>query len=102
MKRLITAIVLFIACVGLYAKDIKTLVVTTNPVMHCENCEKRIKSNIRFVKGVKKIETSLEQKTVTITYDADITSESTIIDAFKKISYSAIKCEEKIDKKDKE
>ena len=101
MKRFLTAMVLLVACVGLYAKDIKTLVVTTNPVMHCENCEKRIKSNIRFVKGIKKIETSLEQKTVTITYDADITSEATIIDAFKKIKYSATKCEENTDKTDK-
>ncbi|MDY3820341.1 MAG: heavy metal-associated domain-containing protein, partial [Bacteroidaceae bacterium] len=25
--------------------------------MHCANCEKKIKGNIRFVKGVKKIET---------------------------------------------
>lgn len=31
-----------------------TLVVTTNPVMHCSGCETKIKQNIRFVKGVSK------------------------------------------------
>ena len=101
MKRIIAALVLLVACVGLNAKDIKTLTVTTDPEMHCQNCEKRIKSNIRFVKGVKKIETSLEQQTVTITYDADKTSESAIIDAFNKISYSATKCEGKADTQQK-
>lgn len=39
-----------------------TLVVTTQPQMHCQNCEKKIKSNIRFVKGTKKIDTSVENQ----------------------------------------
>ena len=30
------------------AKDIKTVVFTTNPEMHCESCEKKIKGNLRF------------------------------------------------------
>ena len=44
--------------VGL-AKYIKTLVVTTTPPMHCRSCENKIKGNLRFKKGVKKIETSI-------------------------------------------
>ena len=44
-----------------------TLRVTTTPQMHCSGCENRIKQNIRFVKGVKKIETSVEKQTVTST-----------------------------------
>ncbi|MBR2200637.1 MAG: heavy-metal-associated domain-containing protein, partial [Bacteroidales bacterium] len=47
-------------------KDIKTLVLTTNPQMHCENCENKIKNNIRFEKGVKSIETDIAAQTVTI------------------------------------
>ena len=38
---------------SLSAKDIKTVVVTTQPQMHCENCEKKIKGNLRFEKGIK-------------------------------------------------
>ena len=38
-----------------FAKDIKTVVFTTTPQMHCENCENKIKSNLRFEKGIKSI-----------------------------------------------
>ena len=72
-------------------KDIKTLVLTTNPQMHCENCENKIKNNIRFEKGVKSIETDIAAQTVTIVYDADKTTEDAIIQAFAKINYTARK-----------
>ena len=74
--------------VGL-AKDIKTIVVTTTPQMHCESCENKIKGNMRFEKGVKKIETSILDQTVTIEYDADKTSVDKLIEAFKKFGYEA-------------
>lgn len=74
--------------VGL-AKDIKTLVVTTTPQMHCENCENKIKGNLRFEKGVKKIETSIPAQTVTIEYDADKTNAENLVEAFKKFGYEA-------------
>ena len=44
--------------VASFAKDIRTVVLTTAPQMHCENCENRIKSNIRFEKGIKEIVTA--------------------------------------------
>lgn len=72
-----------------YAKDIKTVVLTTSPQMHCENCENKIKSNIRFEKGIKEITTDLETKTVTIKYDADKTNVENIIKGFAKIDYKA-------------
>ena len=71
------------------AKDIKTVVVTTTPQMHCENCENRIKNNLRFEKGVKKIETNVEKQTVTITYDADKTTVENLLKGFEKFNYSA-------------
>ena len=71
------------------AKDIQTVVVTTTPQMHCENCEKRIKNNLRFEKGVKKIETNIEKQTVTITYDADKTTVEQLLKGFEKFDYSA-------------
>ena len=54
-----------------FAKDIKIVVLNTDPQMHCANCESKIKNNIRFEKGIKEIETNLADKTVTIKYDAD-------------------------------
>lgn len=72
-----------------FAKDIKTVVLNTTPQMHCANCENRIKSNIRFEKGIKEIETNLVDKTVTIKYDADKTTVDKIIAGFAKINYVA-------------
>ena len=71
-------------------KDIKTVVLTTNPQMHCANCEKKIKENIRFEKGIKSIKTNLADKTITIEYDADKTTVTAIIEGFRKIKYEAI------------
>lgn len=87
MKKILSFIMMSMMALSIYAKDIKTVVFTTDPQMHCESCEKRIKGNIRFVKGVKKIETSVPDQTVTITYDADKTSVEKLVDAFKKIDY---------------
>ncbi len=89
MKKLAFIAVTLLMALSVNAKDIKTLVVTTNPQMHCENCENKIKENIRFEKGIKKIETSVENQTVTITYDADKNSAENIIKAFSKIGYEA-------------
>ena len=70
---------------------------TTLPEMHCANCEKKIKENIRFEKGVKSIKTDLKTKTVTVEYDAEKTNVQNIIKGFKKIKYEATEV-----KKDKE
>ena len=78
---------------GLSAKDIKTLKVTTTPQMHCESCENKIKDNLRFEKGMKKIETDIPSQTITITYDADKNTEEAIIKALGKIGYEARKVE---------
>lgn len=79
---------LAIAAIG-HAKDIKTVVLKTQPEMHCTNCEKKIKDNIRFEKGIKSIKTDLDTKTVTIEFDAEKTNVQNIIKGFKKIKYEA-------------
>lgn len=85
-KALLFALAVTLACT---AKDIKTVVLNTAPEMHCSSCENKIKSNIRFEKGVKDIVTNLADKTVTVTYDADKTDVDKIIEGFKKIDYVA-------------
>ena len=50
-KNLLMAFMLMLAGNSFAQTATDTLVVTTQPQMHCQNCEKKIKSNIRFVKG---------------------------------------------------
>jgi len=69
------------------AKEMRVLVMTPTPKMHCENCENKIKKNLRFEKGVVKIETNVEAQTVTVTYDASKTNTENIQTAMKKIGY---------------
>ena len=87
-KVLVLGAMMLTAVVGM-AKDIKTVVFTTNPEMHCEGCENKIKGNLRFEKGVKNITTDLKAKVVTIEYDADKTNVQNLIKGFKKIKYEA-------------
>ncbi len=70
------------------ANPIDTLVVTTDPQMHCSNCENRIKQNIRFVKGTKRITTNLDDQTVTIVYDSRKATPADYTKAFDKIGYT--------------
>ena len=60
---------------------------TPTPQMHCESCETKIKSNMRFEKGVKKIETNIERQEVTITYDPKKNDVKGLQAAMKKIGY---------------
>ena len=88
MKRTLTLVVAAVLCCATaFAKDLKVLVVKTTPEMHCENCEMKIKNNVRFTAGVKRIETNLTTKQVTITYDAEKTDAKTILAALKKVGY---------------
>ena len=64
-----------------------TLTVTTLPQMHCQKCENKNKSNIRFVKGTKKIETSVDDQRVSIIYDGKKAKYEDYVAAFRKIGY---------------
>lgn len=66
-----------------------TAVFTVQPKMSCANCEKKIKSNLRFEKGIKNIVTSLPDQTVTVTFDPAKTNSEAISKGFAKIGYKA-------------
>jgi len=70
-------------------KNVSEVVFATN--MHCENCVKKIKENISFVKGVKGLEVSLKAQTIKIKYDNRKTNEKALADAIKKLGYKAEK-----------
>lgn len=87
MKKQILLIAMMMGALVVTAKDLRTLRVTTEPVMTCQNCENKIKKNIRFEKGVTKISTDIKAQVVTIIYDADKTDLDKLIKAFDKIKY---------------
>ena len=60
--------------ISLVFREIKTVFFTTTPQMHCVACENKIKNNLRFEKGIKSIETSVPNQTVTVKYNADKTT----------------------------
>lgn len=88
-KTIITLAAALLCAVTAIAKDIKTLTLTTTPQMHCEGCENKIKNALRFEKGVKSIDTDIPTQTVTVSYDADKTTESHLTEALAKAGYKA-------------
>ena len=77
----------FALIMGIAASNLRVVILTPTPQMHCESCETKIKSNMRFEKGVKKIETNIERQEVTITYDPKKNDVKGLQSAMKKIGY---------------
>lgn len=98
MKNYIFAFLMMLVAVPacMWAKDNNkaTVVFTVSPKMTCQNCENKIKSNLRFEKGVSSIVTNLKEQTVTITYNPAKVSPERLTEAFKKIGYAATQCSE--------
>ena len=72
---------------GFGGKDLRVLVLTPTPQMHCTSCETKIKNNMRFEKGVKKVETDIAKQQVTITYDPKKNTVEGLQAGMKKIGY---------------
>ena len=83
--KLLVIFMALTAAIG--AGNLRVLIVTPTPEMHCESCENNIKGNMRFEKGVKKVETSIERQEVTITYNAKKNNVEGLRAAMKKIGY---------------
>ena len=99
-RGMATCIVAFLGVTVVMAKDIRIAVFKVSQ-MHCENCERKVRNNIRFEKGVKELTTELKTKMVTITYDAEKTNVKNLQAGFKKFEYEAqfVKETKKEDKK---
>ena len=91
MKKLFFTMLLFMVAMIAAGKELKTVVFTTTPQMHCQSCEAKIKGNIRFEKGVKEIKTDVEAQKVYITFDPKKTTEEKLQKAFEKFGYKAEK-----------
>lgn len=65
--------------------------------MKCEKCQKRIEDNLSFEKGVTGLSVSLPQKTVTVTYRKDKTSEAQLKSVINNLGYTATVLQNKND-----
>ena len=79
-----TCVVALLSVAAVLAKDIRVVVFKVSQ-MHCENCEKKVKNNMR----VKELSTELKNKTVSIAYDAEKTDVKKLQAGFKKFNYEA-------------
>ena len=87
MKKILVMFIMMMVAMVTFAKDIKTVVFTTTPQMHCAACENKIKSNLRFEKGIKSIETSVPDQTVTVLYNAGKTTPEKLQKGFEEFGY---------------
>ena len=88
MRFLLLVTVLFLSFAA-SAADKQTEVFTLDHQMS-QMCKKKITENLRFEKGISKIDVSLKDNTITITYDPSKTDPEKLITAFKKIGFNAM------------
>lgn len=87
MKRImILAAMAVMAMQSVFAED-REAVLSAN--VQCDNCVRNINDKIRFEKGVKKIKTNLDDKTVVIVYNGDKNNAEALAAAVTKIGYEA-------------
>ena len=93
MKQILLVILaaLFLACPMVLAAKKKTVTVTYEVSMHCRKCVEKLNDNIAFMKGVEDLKISLDEKTVTITYNPAKTDEAKLVKAIEKLGYTAKK-----------
>ena len=96
---LLVCILCAVFCTPAFAAKADKQVVVLSCDLHCQGCCDKIMKNIAFEKGVKDIVCNLEEKTVTVTYDANKTDVPTLLKAFDKIGKPAKVKEPKQDNK---
>ena len=88
MKRILLIILIACASVSAWARGERKTVVFDVDV-HCQGCITKIEKNIAFEKGVKDLQCSLEDKTVTVVFDPTKTDVEKLQAAFAKINKTA-------------
>ncbi len=88
MKKYLLLLIAMLTMSVASAKDVQTVTFRVDE-MKCVNCEAKVKNNISYVKGVKKLVTDVAHKTVSVNFDAEKTSVADLQAAFKKFGYSA-------------
>ncbi|MCP3895303.1 MAG: cation transporter, partial [Bacteroides sp.] len=87
-KVLATLVVALLSVTAVMAKDFRTVVFKVEQ-MECPNCERKVKNNIKYEKGLKDFTTDVKSQTVTITYDAGKPDVKKLKKGFTKFEYEA-------------
>lgn len=97
MKKIILMVVaiFMIGTTTAFAKELREVVFKVEQMM-CQNCEKKVKNNIKFEKGLKSFDTDLKEKTVTITYDPEKTNVEKLQEGFRRFKYEVVVVEDKV------
>lgn len=94
MKKLaLTIAIVLMAVSAAFAgpkKEIRTVTFESN--LHCKECVRKVQENIAFEKGVKSLDVSLENKKITVGYDASKTSPEALKAAIEKLGFTAVAC----------
>lgn len=93
MKKNVLLVLMCLFAISTYAKK-ETTSVTFNVALDCENCIKKVESNIAFEKGVKALECSIKDQTVTVSYLDNKTNVENLKKGFAKIGYENITVKE--------
>jgi len=88
MKRFITFSLALMLCISVFAKSERRTVIL-DVDLHCQGCITKIEKNIAFEPGVKDLICSLDDKTVTVTFDPSKTDIDRLLAAFSKINKPA-------------
>lgn len=86
--RLLALGITLMTSIQVFAKDIRTAVVTTTPKMNCSSCELKIRNYLRFERGIRKVEPKADLQQVYIEYDAEKTSIESIQKGFAQLGYT--------------
>ena len=89
MTRFFIVLGLLFGSLTAFGADKTTTVFTLDHQMS-SHCEKKIKENLRFEKGVVAIEVSLPRNTITIEYNGAKTDAEKLLAGFKKIGFNAV------------
>lgn len=105
MKKIIALMAAALFCFAaqnVQAKSPKGETVVYKVAIDCKNCVKKVQENISFEKGVTDLKVSLEDQTVTVTYNPEKTSVLKLQQAIEKLGYKVSGVQELGPKPDKE
>ena len=86
MKKILIALFTLVFAGSAMAQS-KTETVTFYVNFHCEMCINKINKNIPHEKGVRRVKTSLKDKSITITYNTRQTNPENIRKAIQKLDF---------------
>ena len=89
MKKIWLFLVLIFSIVTSTYSENKTVKFSVEPPLVCQNCENKVKTNLRFEKGVKSINPSAKKGEIEVTFDDTKTDIIKLKEGFRKIGYEA-------------